>query len=91
MDHIRRVAPQPVKLVLPEKITFFHLYIILYLDTIIYAILFKNFVLPQLVGQALTSKGPGLPVVYLCLNAGKDAVTRPVTLIIALECKKELR
>ncbi len=39
----------------------------------------KNYVLPQIVAQALSSKGPGIPVIYLCLNAGKDAVTEPVS------------
>jgi hypothetical protein len=44
-----------------------------------YIITNKNFVLPHLVGQSLSFKGPGLPIVYVCLNAGKDAVTKPVS------------
>lgn len=39
----------------------------------------KNFALPHIAAQALTSKGSGIPVIYLCLNAGKDAVTKPVS------------
>lgn len=44
-----------------------------------YIITNKNFVLPHMTGQAIASKGFGIPVVYVCLNAGKDAVTKPVS------------
>jgi hypothetical protein len=54
-----------------------------HLDSLIpvdYIITNKSFIFPQLVGQSVGTKSTklGTPVVYVCLNAGKDNVADPL-------------